>query len=647
MSDSGKRVFNHILIIMFENQYRSYVMQNPYMRGLATQGIDMVNSFGVMHPSQTNYITSIAGELCNITDDDPPPQLLEQRTIVDLIEESPYDLEWNAYMDSYIPQNTPWTPDLVPKDEYPYVIKHNPFSSFANIVHNKRRWKRIADESQFWKDLLNGTFPEYAWFTPNMWNDGHYTDGTQEGPPERAPGLVDQLAAWLESFFGALRFPGPNSHLPPRTLVVVTFDESDFESDYDVVKKYTYDGPNQVYTVLLGDTINPGVEEEGSNHYSLLKTIEKNFSLGSLEKNDADANWFQFLWGKRFGWSAPADTPVKTNGRIAAAAYQGVLYVVYEGERGDLLFRTFDGETWFSERPVGPEGGGELELATCGNKLVLVYQSADTSLSSLTYSLETGWSQSPEQIVGQAAGHFAMTAYNQNSELMLVWQAANNDICSLIYADGKWGSASTSVGHQTDGVITLAALGPSLYLIYKAVGSHEMDVVSYNTAPFNVVTVKESQWSGPYDNTTKDAWSPSTFPVAHFSHGPNPLTPDEDEPLLQPYQAKGPFVAATLDGVIHLAHPGVSNPLVLTETFSLSGIMTPLEPISYGKSDETTTSNGYGTLAQAGWSRQTPINGVYHHATRAMAMARVGSEVVLFFGPDAGDRIQMCSGRYA
>ena len=77
MSDSEKRVFNHILIIMFENQYRSYVMQNPYMRGLATQGIDMVNSFGVMHPSQTNYITSIAGELCNITDDDPPPQLLE------------------------------------------------------------------------------------------------------------------------------------------------------------------------------------------------------------------------------------------------------------------------------------------------------------------------------------------------------------------------------------------------------------------------------------------------------------------------------------------------------------------------------------------------------------------------------------------
>ena len=174
-----------------------------------------------------------------------------------------------------------------------------------------------------------------------------------------------------------------------------------------------------------------------------------------------------------------------------------------------------------------------------------------------------------------------------------------------------------------------------------------MNVVSYNTAPFNVVTVKESQWSGPYDNTTKDAWSPSTFPVAHFSHGPNPLTPDEDEPLLQPYQAKGPFVAATLDGVIHLAHPGVSNPLVLTETFSLSGIMTPLEPISYDKSDETTTSNGYGTLAQAGWSRQTPINGVYHHAARAMAMARVGSEVVLFFAPDARDRIQMCSGRYA
>lgn len=59
------RAFDHILIIMLENEYRQYVLQNPYMRRLARQGIELRNFHGVMHPSQTNYIASIAGELCN------------------------------------------------------------------------------------------------------------------------------------------------------------------------------------------------------------------------------------------------------------------------------------------------------------------------------------------------------------------------------------------------------------------------------------------------------------------------------------------------------------------------------------------------------------------------------------------------------
>ena len=148
-----ERAFERILIIMFENQYREYVMANPYMRGLARQGIDMANFHGVMHPSQTNYIASIAGELCNVTDDDSPG-LLPQRTIVDLIEEAPGDLQWKAYMDGYRPGKTPWTPELVPQDDFPYVIKHNPFSSFENIVRSELRWRRIVDQAQFFEDVL-------------------------------------------------------------------------------------------------------------------------------------------------------------------------------------------------------------------------------------------------------------------------------------------------------------------------------------------------------------------------------------------------------------------------------------------------------------------------------------------------------------
>jgi hypothetical protein len=71
------------------------------MANLASQGIDMNNYFGVMHPPQTNYISSIAGELCNVTSDNAPNPLLPQHTIVDLIEAAPVSLDWRAYMESY------------------------------------------------------------------------------------------------------------------------------------------------------------------------------------------------------------------------------------------------------------------------------------------------------------------------------------------------------------------------------------------------------------------------------------------------------------------------------------------------------------------------------------------------------------------
>ena len=56
-----KKAFDRVLIVMFENQYRSYVVQHPFMRKLAAAGAELTNSFGAFHPSQTNYLASLAG----------------------------------------------------------------------------------------------------------------------------------------------------------------------------------------------------------------------------------------------------------------------------------------------------------------------------------------------------------------------------------------------------------------------------------------------------------------------------------------------------------------------------------------------------------------------------------------------------------
>ena len=74
----SKKPFDRIIVVMSENQYRSDVMQDPFMKKLASAGCNITNYFGAFHPSQTNYIASIAGEICSVTNDTPPASPLQQ-----------------------------------------------------------------------------------------------------------------------------------------------------------------------------------------------------------------------------------------------------------------------------------------------------------------------------------------------------------------------------------------------------------------------------------------------------------------------------------------------------------------------------------------------------------------------------------------
>ena len=302
------KAFDRVLIVMFENQYRSYVMQDSFMDKLAMAGAELTNSFGAFHPSQTNYIASLAAEVCAVTNDTPPAAPLPQQTLVDLLEAK--GVSWKAYMEAY--PGDAWNPEWVnssypaadqPITEAPtggtalarYYRKHNAFGSFHTIQKDQQRWEKIVDEIQFWKDVHAGALPEYSWFTPDIWNDGHYLYNTHMDTNPRTQ-LVPQLSSWLEYvFFGNpeasdvqggaatglaniglnididLLLTDPqtawqNSNVPEGTLIVVTFDEADFDATgYDT----NYDGPNQIYTVLLGDMIEPGtVIDTPVNHYS-------------------------------------------------------------------------------------------------------------------------------------------------------------------------------------------------------------------------------------------------------------------------------------------------------------------------------------------------------------------------------------------
>jgi hypothetical protein len=176
--------------------------------------------------------------------------------------------------------------------------------------------------------------------------------------------------------------------------------------------------------------------------------------------------------------------------------------------------------------------------------------------------------------------------------------------------------------------------------MFKTVNESTTSVLSYNTAPFNQIQAEGTS------QTSIHAWSPSAFPVAHYALGPARARMNAvDHPDLLAYQAAGTLVSACCEGVLHLLHPNAEDRLVV-QTFSLPGIMTPQHEVSWAKktSDEMPHSNGFGTLAEAGWSRPHELASARLRAGRAMAIASVGAQVALLY---AGERqLELCWGSH-
>jgi len=279
MEEVMTKAFDRILIIMLENQLVDAVVGNAFMKDLAGKGIFLSNYFGITHPSQPNYIAAIAGLPMGVTDDSK--QDIEGSHLIDLLEAK--GISWKAYMENLPADKSKHSKGL-------YFRKHNPFVSFNSIRNDPARLACIVDSSQLQIDISNGTAPQYCWYTPNIQNDGHTPPADfQEGNPARR---VNFVAQWLGGFLKPLQ---ANSTFMKGTLIVVTFDES-----------IPHD-QNHVYAALVGERVQPGqVVTDRFDHYSLLRTVEDNFGLGSLNRNDATAQPFAFLWGEEtaaFGWS--------------------------------------------------------------------------------------------------------------------------------------------------------------------------------------------------------------------------------------------------------------------------------------------------------------------------------------------------------
>ena len=281
----GPKHFDHVLIVVLENQSYDSAIKNDLLKSLAQKGAIFSDFENLYHYSYPNYLAMIAGSDFGTH----RPQILsdrqrnfpsdsDHRTIADL-------LNWKNYAEDYPASAAADKPFLGDRSGR-YTRKHVPFlsfdevqrKSFHNLVgvdtHDPNN-AFVSDIGNFIADPQKHPLPEYMFYSPNLDDDGH--------DPVANPQVgLKKATDWLRVFLTTwLRFDDktwlPKDEALKRTLVIVTFDESEGNTR-----------PERIYTVFLGAMIKPQEVPAAYNHYSVLRTIEDNFSVDPLQSESGD-----------------------------------------------------------------------------------------------------------------------------------------------------------------------------------------------------------------------------------------------------------------------------------------------------------------------------------------------------------------------
>jgi hypothetical protein len=164
-----------------------------------------------------------------------------------------------------------------------------------------------------------------------------------------------------------------------------------------------------------------------------------------------------------------------------------------------------------------------------------------------------GGSWSAPDPIGETAGSLAMCTYRDLTDdrlkLMLCLQG-HDGFMSYCTLDGDRWSNPAEVGQLTDGAMSVAQFGASLYLVYKERRSSKMRVTSFNVAPFNrLAAVDFAGARAPVNDSSVHAWSPTDFVVGASAR--------QFAALRNDYRTGGPITLAVGGGEMRLVHRGV------------------------------------------------------------------------------------------
>jgi hypothetical protein len=242
-----------------ENADYRDVIKDPNFRRLSQKGVNFTQFFGENHPSQPNYIAMIGGDTLGV--DSNSNVNLKHQHLGDLLEEK--GLDWKVYAEDF-PGKC-----FLGTAKGAYARRHVPFLSFTNVQKNSSRCAKIMGTTTLLSDWKNNKLANFNLIIPNNKSNGHDTS-------------ISHAGKWLaETFESQLQVP----NLMKDTLLIITFDEG------------SYKLKNQIYTILIGPSVIEGTtNNDKHNHYSLLRMLEEEWALNSLNRNDLTASSILQIW---------------------------------------------------------------------------------------------------------------------------------------------------------------------------------------------------------------------------------------------------------------------------------------------------------------------------------------------------------------
>jgi phospholipase C len=321
---------DHVFVIMMENSSYDALLSpsNPdtaFIQSLAGDYGLETDYYGVTHTSLPNYVAATSGSTWGSNTDDEAQAndgYFNHTNLADQLDAA--GVSWKGYMESmpavgytgnYGDCTSP-SPDPFcttdPTSSALYVRKHNPFMQYPDIFNNPERADNVVPLTQLATDLASGEVPQFAWISPNVCDDMH--GGAPACPYPSSPTDQNQarlyqdgdnfLRTWVTAIMSSRAWTG-------NSAIFITWDEGAYNNvppfqplddtgccdspvlpasptnpatggGGDLVGGTLYGGGHVPMIVVARHGARGASDATPTNHYSLLQTIEDNWSLPFL-----------------------------------------------------------------------------------------------------------------------------------------------------------------------------------------------------------------------------------------------------------------------------------------------------------------------------------------------------------------------------